>query len=570
MGILLSTAMTMQAQAGAAKSPGAPVSNDKSRNPANMASTYVPLDSWVYPAFDRLSALGYVQTGFAGQRPWTRMECARLVTEAQERAAENAEPEASTLYHSLSDEFALELRREDGEPNTGIKMESAYSRVVGISGTPVTDGFHFAQTVTNDFGRPFGDGANSYDGGALRAVAGPLAFYVRGEYQRSGSVLQPSAAAQAAIAQSDFTPSAAAGPLGNASRFRLLDAYGSVVFKNNQLSFGKQSLWWGPGAGGPMLYSDNAEPIAMLRYDRVSPFKPPSFLSFVGPLRVQFFIGRLTGQQFVNIPLTGSTQTHVVGTSGVSLGDQPFIHGLKVTIKPTANLELAVSRTTIFGGPGFPATFSSFWRSLVSPSGANNGGVANDPGDRRVAFDMSYRVPMLRDWLTIYCDTFADDEVFPLAYPTHSSWRPGIYLPKLPYLHKLDLRAEGAVSPERLFPGFFYFNVHYLSGYTNGRQLMGNWVGRQGSGYQLWSTYWFSGRNTLQTGYRALWVDRSFLQGGWLRDINASSNFAIGRDFALQAGIQYERWQFTLLSPSATSNVTTSLQLSYTPHWSVH
>jgi hypothetical protein len=133
----------------------------------------------------------------------------------------------------------------------------------------------------------------------------------------------------------------------------------------------------------------------------------------------------------------------------------------------------------------------------------------------------------------------------------------------------LDFRAEGAITPTRLFPGFFYFNVHYLDGYTNGRQLMGSWVGRQGSGYQLQSTYWFSGRNTVQVGYRSLWVDHSFLEGGWLRDINANTNLALGTNFALQAGIQYERWQFPLLSSGTVSNVTTSLQLSYTPHWSV-
>ncbi len=86
-----------------------------------MASTYVPLDSWVYEAIERLAALGFVQTDFAGQRPWTRMECARLVVEAGDRAADNADPEASALYRSLNNEFALELRREDGAPNTGFQ-----------------------------------------------------------------------------------------------------------------------------------------------------------------------------------------------------------------------------------------------------------------------------------------------------------------------------------------------------------------------------------------------------------------------------------------------------------------
>jgi len=34
----------------------------------------VPLDSWVYPALDRLTALGYIHSGFADMRPWTRLD----------------------------------------------------------------------------------------------------------------------------------------------------------------------------------------------------------------------------------------------------------------------------------------------------------------------------------------------------------------------------------------------------------------------------------------------------------------------------------------------------------------
>jgi hypothetical protein len=491
------------------------------------------------------------------------MECARLVIEAEDRAAENSDSEASALFKSLSSEFALELRRENGAANTGLQIESIYNQTTGISGRPVVDGYHFAQTINNDFGRPYGEGANTYSGGALRAVAGPIAFYVRGEYQHSGAVMQPSPAAQTAIAQADFTPAASAGPQSNVSRFRLIDAYVALAFKNNQLSFGQQSLWWGPDSSDAMMFSDNAASIPMLRYDRVSPFKLPGFLGVLGPMRVQFFVGRLSGQQFVHLP-----DNTTPGQPGVSLGNQPFIHGMKWTLKPTPNLELGFSRTVIFGGPGFPVTFHSFWRSIFSTQSSNLD--ANDPGDRRAGFDFAYRIPGIRDWLTLYCDSFADDEPFTPAYPTHSAWSPGLYMPKVPYLHKLDFRAEGAVTPSRLFPGFFYFNVHYLDGYTSDRQLIGSWVGRQGSGYLLRSTYWFSGRNTLQLGYRALWVDHSFLEGGWLRDINASTNLALGLNFALSAGIQYERWQFPLLASAPVKNVTTSIQISYTPHWNVH
>jgi hypothetical protein len=570
--VMLITALSAQCQT-TPRSLHPAVSDDdeKQRNAGNMASTYVPLDSWIYPAFDRLAAMGYLQTGFAALRPWTRMECARLVQEAGDRTSDDdSASEAAELYRNLSMEFALELRREDGAPNAGMQIESIYNQMIGISGQPLTDGYHFGRTISNNFGRPYGEGLNLYSGAAVRAQAGWLAFYARGEYQHSGMVPALSPVAQAAVAQADFTPSASQGPPSNISRFRLLDAYVAVTFKNNQLSFGKQSLWWGPSYGGPMLYSDNAEPVTMLRYDRVSPFKLPSFLGALGPMRVQFFIGQLRGQQFVNIPIPGQENaSQVVGHSGISLNPQPYIHGMKLSLNPTPNFELSFSRTIIFGGPGFPVTAASFWRSLSSTAGGGNN-IQGDPGDRRVAFDFSYRIPGIRDWLTLYLDGFADDEPFPIAYPTHSAWSPGIYLPKLPHLHQVDFRAEGAVTPDRLFPGFFYFNVHYLSGYTSDRDLMGSWVGRQGKGFQLWSTYWFSPRSTIQASYRSAWVDHSFLQGGWIKDLGINANIALGREFSLQASAQYERWKFPLLSPGNVSNVTTSIQISYSPRWSVH
>src|SRR5580658_5468886 len=53
-------------------------------NPRHMGSVYVPLDSWIYPALDRLAAMGYREPGFAGMRPWTRMECARMIDESKD------------------------------------------------------------------------------------------------------------------------------------------------------------------------------------------------------------------------------------------------------------------------------------------------------------------------------------------------------------------------------------------------------------------------------------------------------------------------------------------------------
>jgi hypothetical protein len=82
-----------------------------------MGPPYVPLDSWVYPAIERLEAMGYVETAMLGMRPWTRLECARLVVEAlgHQRSQEKDPPVANGLIASLKREFsgALNLLQVD-------------------------------------------------------------------------------------------------------------------------------------------------------------------------------------------------------------------------------------------------------------------------------------------------------------------------------------------------------------------------------------------------------------------------------------------------------------------------
>ncbi|HTZ57390.1 MAG TPA: capsule assembly Wzi family protein [Acidobacteriaceae bacterium] len=529
---------------------------------SNMASTYVPIESWIYPAIEKLALSGYIQTAFAGLRPWTRAESARLIAEAQEHQTdldshEEASEQANRLIRDLSREFAVELRQRDGECYPQAAIDSIDYRSTAIAGTPISDGYHFAQTLTNDYGRPYGEGSNLYTGLSARASSGPFAAYLHAELQQTAPGPATPSSADAAIAAADFTPSAQAGPVSGFTRGRVLEGYGSYTFHNNQFSFGNQALWWGPGKGGPLLFSNNAEPITMLRYDRVSPIELPGFGRWLGPIRMQFFVGRLSGQQFVHV----GSQT--LGQAGVNLGNQPFINGQNFSFKPRPDLEFSLSRTTIFAGAGAGFTTASFLRSLFSTSNPAPG--KTDPGDRRVDVDVQFTVPKLHDLLKVYVDTFTDDELFPLAYPTHSAWSPGFYVVRLPHLPHVDFRGEGYLTPHRTFPGFYYFNVHYLSGYTNQRQLLGSWVGRESNGYQLWTNWWFSSRSTLQFSTRRQTANSEFLRGGDLRDINVTADLALSPHWQLDASVQQEQWRFPLLSAVTHQNVTTTIQLSFHP-----
>ncbi len=147
--------------------PGPPGDGYGECQTSNMASTYIPIESWIYPAIERLALAGYIQTAFAGLRPWTRMESARLVEEAQEQqidhqndidSGEGVDEQMNELIRDLANEFAVELRQRDGQCNRQAVIDSIDWRSSAIAGTPITDGYHSAQTLTNDYGRPYGEG----------------------------------------------------------------------------------------------------------------------------------------------------------------------------------------------------------------------------------------------------------------------------------------------------------------------------------------------------------------------------------------------------------------------------
>src|SRR6266436_3102150 len=93
---------------------------------ANLGSPYVPLDSWVYPAFDRLMGLGVVDSGFAGQRPWKRSECARLLGEAESKLQSGGDErsEAGLTVAALQKEFRTELEGSPGANVSTFRLES--------------------------------------------------------------------------------------------------------------------------------------------------------------------------------------------------------------------------------------------------------------------------------------------------------------------------------------------------------------------------------------------------------------------------------------------------------------
>lgn len=519
-------------------------------DPASPGSPFVPLDSWVYPELRRLAARGYVKTQFTGLEPWTRAECRRQIDEAAYFAQDL--PDDSDVAQ------AIRLLREEfsREPNRyyTAQLDSVYSRYTQISGTPLRNSYHFGQTLWNDFGRPYDEGSNVITGATASAVAGPFFFYAQGEYQHAPGRGPLTDAQRQLIANVDRDPVLPPAPVNTIDRFYPIDLYAGVKLGEYSVTFGKQSLWLGPTRSGPLMVSDNADPMYMLHLNRTSPLVLPGFLHWIGEIRGEFLFAKLSGHQFAA---------------------RPFFNLQKISFHPTQNLEIGFTRASLWAGVGHPFTAHSLARNLFSLADSRGGfGDPNDPGDRKSGFDFSYRVPGLRNWLTIYSDMYSDDDPSPLANPRRAAVNPGFYISHVPGLSKVDLRAEATstqlLTSFDLGPDFLYFNGQYHDANTNKSFLFGNSTGRDARSYQGWTSYHFSARDTMTLGFRQLKASNLFLPGGGTQtDASIRMQWRVHAGVTVAAFVQHERWLIPVLRLTPQDNVTGQLQLTYTPHWRV-
>ena len=254
-------------------------------------------------------------------RPWTRRECARLVEEAGEILQEEESPTTEAEPHLRRAGGRIFSRNEprhgaEPKPASGVPLHARHwvfpaspSMTAIISVRPSS----MISVALMPGG--FQSGVGIFRLGELGTLRCIHARRVS-TFARSPRLFPRRS--QDLIAQIDLNPVQPARPVPTINQFRLLDTYALTKLGNWDFSFGKQSLWWGPDQGGSLLFSDNAEPIYMFRVARDIPFTLPGILQRLGPVKVDAFMGKLSGNQFP---------------------PRPLFHGEKISFKPTPNLE---------------------------------------------------------------------------------------------------------------------------------------------------------------------------------------------------------------------------------------
>ena len=526
---------------------------------------YIPMDSWVYPTLWRLHSLGYLDTAFLGVRPWTRRAVERMLDNIDDEQAPPAGSQAAEIVAAVRREVGYE---DDQWSQGGRELlygcDQFYTRLQGIGGLTLRDGYHLGQTIANDYGRPYQPGFNTVDGAAGSAQFGRFSLYARGEYQHAPGAPGYSPGLEATLAGIDsvddaLTPSpniarwtSPAGPIAPVDVFRIVEANLSYRVLNHEISFGKSDHWLAPTLGGAFMYSNNAENIYAFQVDRTEPLFIPLLSKLVGPFRYDFFVGSLKGHSDPN---------------------DPWIHVEKINFKPTPNVEFGFERSVIWGGKGHePITLHSFLKSFFSVSNVSGTEKVSrgDPGARFGSFEFNWRLPWLHHWMTLYTDSMVHDDVSPIDAPRHAGVRPGIYLARVPGIPRLDIRFEGVntnTDTGRSTGGLYlYREAVQVQGYTNKGYIMGDAIGREGQGGQAWLTYHLSPMEMVQASFKHNKVATDFIPGGTTQnsfDVHVVKR--LKEDLELSADLQQEWWKAPIYQTGQRNDTVATFQITLYP-----
>jgi hypothetical protein len=398
-----------------------------------VSSVNVPLDSWVYPALDKLESYGLIDTALSGTKPYSRLEAARLVKEAMKKweeflargkASNYAEKELiPSLLERLKNKFRPELIEwgvVEGTPTPSflkpvdeIILKSQYQTdnpvVRPQIGPPPT---HTIYPIYNNDGIIY---EKHYNGSVEVTGEGRLWNHLSFYYQPIFTMFD-----------------------GQGAQVRLEKGYVKLEGFNIEVEAGRDSLWWGPGSHGALLMTNDARPFDVVKLSNPQPV----LLPFIGPFKATVFVSQLDyGQPYI---------------------EKPTLYGLRLNFKPLPILEFGISQIAVFDGEGRKdLSFGDYFNILYSNSNQENTKLDSN---QQVAIDFSLRWPNFHEVLPlarslkIYGEWGAEDTGKP---PDRRAYLLGLSFYDLFLMGRADLRMEYANTANPSVPSAWYTHASY-------------------------------------------------------------------------------------------------------------
>ena len=441
--------------------------------------------SWIYDSLEKIVLAGLADHALLNTKPLSRMEAAKIVAQAVHKLEQdkygdyNDRGYLEDLLYQLTKEFGQELAE------MGIRTPLNHDTKTGFFGLKPVDHVQLGSTYTNDTQKLINHSGERVDKG----VNGNFTFDGR---EQVGDYLSLYYQPEFSINEDDSQGSLQVG-------------YGKLTFWNTELEVGRDSMWWGPGFHGSMLFSNNAAPLNQIRIGSAEPFLLPSFLSYIGPMKATFLVGQL-----------GDRSHFIEKTDPLTYSDFPdaMVGAYRISAAPLKYVELGFGRAFQFGGDGRHFTIGDFPGALFQTTTTHG---IDDPNSSRnvnnlMSLDATARIPNVERYIfiardaAIYGEMGYDDTTKGFIYPKKPGGIIGTYLTGFLWDPYLDLRLEYAKTTpiqftHRIYKDGFTYNDTVLSHFigTAGRELYGrltHWVthdvllGFQASSARIGTTRW--------------------------------------------------------------------------------
>ncbi len=438
---------------------------------AQVADDVAPMNS-VYHAIDVFNAHGLIDKIIMGQRPYSRLEVARMLTHIRQQLNQVKQKDNTQHWseykknmdtydyiHTLLSFYEMQYDAEINALLHGIKISPIkyLDLFTNYNGAKERDMF-------TDFGLgPINGKVSSFDRfqEGISYEKGNNTFIRTSHDFRIGRYFVGHAEPlfQMKTPQGEDTIALA----------QLHKGYIKTGYRNIELLVGRGSIFWGQDEQGGVMLSNHARPLDMIRISNPTPIYLPWFLKHLGAMKWTFFLSNL-GPDSVK-PYT-------------------YFYGLKWSSQISRYIEMGLSHTVMVGGDGAPNI--SFLNAMLEifpvHKWERNADVSNNSNHATGFFDLRITVPQLRG-ISFYYDAYVEDSIT-RAFGNmdnlmhQMSFVTGVYMPRLSADGQWGARFEYRhLSPDS------YLHGTWTDGYTLNKLSLGDPMGPGADGYYL-TFYW--------------------------------------------------------------------------------
>lgn len=425
-----------------------------------LVTTNVPLDSRYYGYINKLEGMGYIKDMPTGTKPYSRLDMAKWIMEAQQVAADKPMPGyLKTYYEEMRSDLAEEIAYLQGDSKaykSNIKLCAVEARLAYAD--MQQNVYRYRKGVNaswqplnrNNNGYRYGDGIN-----------------IIGTAEISGSLNKDLAL--------NLTPrfSYDKDQNGDAS---IEAGYVKTHLGVWGIELGKQAVQWG---GTPFAMSNNATPQTMLKLNLLEPHTfDNGFLKFLGKANVNVFYSRLEGNRV--------DKAHAAGlTNWNREKDHAGLLGVRVDIVPTENLTLGLERVSMF---------KSLNKDWILGTNAYDDDQWNDIG----GIDLRYRFPGVQ----IYGSLYGEDQAG--GFPSEHARSVGLYFPQLfGGDGSWDMRLELSDTNN-----WWYGHWYLVNGWTYKDDILGDAMGKNTRKYYGSINHYLANGDRIGLKYTGMDMDR--------------------------------------------------------------